>query len=149
MIALVGFGALVILATLTMTDALLRTLGWARIPGFEDVSQVVLTVLIASGLPIALYQNRHIRVDLLGRALPKRVHRSLDLFAALVVLGVFAVVTYQLVTMTWDLQQNHRVTSTLQLPVAPGWWLTAGLVALTLPAQLAVIVGIWTRRDRD
>lgn len=140
LVALLGFGALSLLAALTLTDALLRLFGLPRIPGFEDVTLVLLTALIASGFPIAVLHDRHIRVDLLGRRLGPRAGRWLDLFAGVLVLSFFLIVTIELALMTWDLHLAGRITPTLRLPTAPGWWLTTFLVALTIPAQIAVLI---------
>lgn len=65
-LALLGFAGLLLLAVMTSLDALLRSAFSAPLHGVNDVSAVVMAVVIASCIPANLAQRRNIAVEVLG-----------------------------------------------------------------------------------
>ena len=61
-LALIGFTGLLILALMTTLDVLLRWLFKAPIQGVNDISSVVMAVVIAACIPANLAFNQNIRV---------------------------------------------------------------------------------------
>ena len=141
-VALAGFSGLVVIGALTMLDGLARQFGLPRLPGFGDITQMFFAIIIASCFPAGLLHNQNISVTFLGKALGPRAEAWLEVFASLVTLIVFALLTYQFLLMTMDYQATGRVTPTILVPVAPWWWVTTVIIALCLPVQIWMV---WAR----
>lgn len=143
LIALIGFGALLVYCAVTMADALARSLGWPRVPGLGDLGEVLLPVLIASCFPAGLLQDRNIAVTLLGKALQPGLGplpgRWLTVLGASATLLIFAVVVWRLGIDSWHLVEAERVTSSAWFLAGPWWVATTILFLLALPIQLWVL----------
>lgn len=139
-LALIGFFGLVVLASMTTLDALLRSFFSAPIQGVNDVSAVVMAVVIASCIPANLAERRNISVEVLGGVLGVRPNRWLRLFSSLVVLIFIAAMAWQFVPFTEGLHDSNRRTWVLAWTVWP-WWgaATAFLIYATL-IQLSNVV---------
>jgi TRAP-type C4-dicarboxylate transport system permease small subunit len=142
-VVVIGFSGLVVIGLLTMLDAVLRHLNLPRIPGFGDLGEVVFAIVIASCFPAGLRNDQNIRITLLGDRLAPRAKPWLEVLQSVLTLVVFAAIAVQFVLMTWDLQINHRVTSTIEMPIAPWWWIATAVMAISVPVQAGVVVARW------
>jgi TRAP-type C4-dicarboxylate transport system permease small subunit len=132
-IAVIGFLGLVAIAALIFYDGVARSLGLPRIFGFSDYGEAIYPVVIASCFPAALLRGSHVAVTFLGKGLGRRGALALEAFAALVTLGFFAVMVWQLAGFTAGL--GDRETRTGVLPLQPFWVAATAVLALCLPAQ--------------
>ena len=142
-VVVIGFTGLVAIGLFTMLDAVLRHLNLPRIPGFGDVGEVVFAIVIASCFPAGLRNDQNIRITLVGDQLAPHLKPWLEVFQAILTLVVFVAIAVQFVLMTWDLQVHHRVTSTIEMPVAPWWWIATAIMAISVPVQIGVLVARW------
>ena len=138
-IATIGFTGLVIIAVLTMVDALARWWWLPRIEGFNDFNQVIFAVVIATCFPAGLLRANNVTIRFLGSALGPGPTRWLEVFGATLTLAFFSMLAWRFVFMTADYQVNYRVTETIEMPVAPWWWLTTAIMVLCVPIQVWVI----------
>lgn len=134
-LALVGFAGLLLLAAMTSLDALLRSAFSAPIQGVNDVSSVVMAVVIASCVPANLAQRRNISVEVLGAMAGPRVNQLLTIFAGLVVLAFFAVMAWKFVPYAQGMYLSGRRTWVLGWPVWPWWSAAALFLALAVLVQ--------------
>ena len=141
-IATIGFAGLAILAALTMFGSMMRWFLLPRIPGFSDVGEVIFAIVIATCFPAGLLRSNNITIKILGSGLGPAAHRWLDVFGSLMTLAFFAMLAWQFVVITADYQVNTRVTETIELPIAPWWWITTTIMLLCVPIQ------IWVLADR-
>ncbi len=137
-IAITGFAGLGLVSVLTFYDGLARYVGLPRVDGFSDYAQVAYPIVIASCFPALLLRARNVTIRFLGRALGTRGGAWLETFGSLLTLIFFAVVVWQFVLLTADYQANHRTTPTIEMALAPWWWATTALMALTVPVQAYV-----------
>lgn len=135
----IGFLGLVVIALLTTWDALARWLWLPRLPGYSDLGQVVYACIIATCFPAGLLQDHNITIRFLGRALGRRATAWLEVLGAAATLAFFALLVWQFALLTADLQKNGRVTPTLEMPLAPWWWLATAIMACTVPVQIWVL----------
>ena len=142
-VVVIGFTGLVVIGLFTMLDAVLRHLNLPRIPGFGDVGEVVFAIVIASCFPAGLRNDQNIRITLVGDRLAPGLKPWLEVLQATLTLVVFAAIAVQFVLMTWDLQAAHRVTTTIEMAVAPWWWVTTTIMAISVPVQVGVVVARW------
>lgn len=138
-LALLGFAGLLLLAVMTSLDALLRSAFSAPLHGVNDVSAVVMAVVIASCIPANLAQRRNIAVEVLGGVAGPRTHRILTLFAGLVVLAFFGVMAWKFIPYAEGMYLSGRRTWVLAWPVWP-WWAAAALFLVFAAAVQALNV---------
>ncbi len=139
-IAITGFSCLGLVAVLTFYDGFARFFGLPRVNGYSDYAQVSYSVVIASCFPALLLRGHNVTIRFLGRALGMRTNAWLETFGALLTLIFFAIIVWQFALLTADYQANHRTTRTIEMPLAPWWWATTALMALTLPVQAYVFI---------
>ena len=123
-LSLVGFVGLFLLAVMTTLDALLRSFFSAPIHGVNDVSAVVMAVVIASCIPANLADRRNISVAVLGAVLGRRSNRILTLFSSIVVLAFISLMAWEFIPYTQGMFDSNRRTWVLAWPVWP-WWSAA------------------------
>ncbi len=75
-------------------DVLLRNLGLGSFPWMLEVVEYALYGLTFAGTAAVLKHNRHVRVDLWGNAVPDRVRALSDVFVAVVMSVMTAVLLY-------------------------------------------------------
>ena len=135
-IALVGLSCLLIQAIMIVLDVLLRLILNSPIFGIEDINQLLITIILASFFPILLIDSKNITIDFLGQLLGTKIKVWLDVIGQLITLLLFILVVWQLAIFAIEVKTQH--TLILQIPIAPFWWLTTGLMAFCIPAQLVV-----------
>lgn len=140
LVALIGLIGLLFLAAMTVAEVIIRWLFNYGVPGVADVSSLVIAVSLASGFGLVCSRNRHISVRFLGEALGPRASCILDAFGALVTLGVFSVVTWQMGRYALELVTLKETTWVLLWPKAPWFMVVTLLLALTIPSQLLVFL---------
>ncbi|ABD56688.1 TRAP transporter small permease [Jannaschia sp. CCS1] len=138
-LALIGFAGLVTICLVTMYDGLARYMGLPRVYGLRDFGEVIFAVLIACSFPIGLLRNQNIAITFLGQGLGKRFGsgptRWLNLFAAILTLVAFAMITSALMDRAAGL--GDRTTRTGVMSVAPWVWGATSILCL------AVIIQVW------
>lgn len=134
-LALAGFAGLVLFAALTFYDGTARYFNWPRVSGFSDYAALWFPVVIASCFPASLMKGSHITVRLAGSWGGPGVQRWLDSFAAWVTLLVFGLVSWQLIEMTREFSAAGRTTPTIEMPVAPWWFVACAIFSLSVPVQ--------------
>jgi len=136
LIALIGLSCLLIQAIMIVIDVLLRLFLNSPLFGMEDINQLLITIILASFFPILLIDSKNITIDFLGQLLGTKFKVWLDVVGQLITLLLFILVVWQLAIFSIEVEIQH--TLILQIPIAPFWWLTSGLMALCIPAQLIV-----------
>lgn len=98
MIVLQVLGRILDLALLTIG---LDSLG-LQVPGLAELVGFLLLGATFTGLAYTLTVGGHIRVDLLHRAMPKRVQRALDVLVTVVALAITSYGTWFSVSLAYD-----------------------------------------------
>ncbi|MFN3524715.1 MAG: TRAP transporter small permease [Paracoccus sp. (in: a-proteobacteria)] len=125
-LALLGFAGLLLLASMTTLDVLLRWLFSAPIQGVNDVSAIVMAVVIASCIPANLATRQNIQVEILGPALGPAANRFLRFFSSMVTLAFIVVLAWKFIPYTEGLMTSQRRTWVLGWTIWP-WWAAATL----------------------
>ena len=125
-LALVGFAGLLVLAILTTLDVTLRWAFAYPIHGVNDVSSVVMAVVIAACIPSNLINKQSISVEVLGNAVGHRGRLVIDAFASLCTTVFIVLMAWQFVPYAADLFGNGQRTWVLAWPVWPWWFSPRG-----------------------
>jgi TRAP-type C4-dicarboxylate transport system permease small subunit len=120
-LSVVGLIALMGLATMTLTDGLMRWLANRPIEGVRDLGGLAIAVAIACCLPVALMERANIAIRL-GSLLNARLGRTLDALAAILVCALLAAAAWQFWIYAAKLARAKETTFVLQIPVAPFWF---------------------------
>jgi TRAP-type C4-dicarboxylate transport system permease small subunit len=139
-LALIGFAGLLALSCLVVADIGLRALFDYPLRGVNDVSAVVMAVVVAACIPNSLLLKQSIVIEVLGQAMGRRVRHSLDLFASLVVLGFFGVLCWQFIQYSAAIVASGERTWVLSWPVGPWWWTATAFFAVAVLAQFLVVL---------
>src|SRR3954469_7540912 len=129
--ALAALAGLMLFAMMAMIclDVLLRNTAWIpSMRGLEwsnDLSEAMLYLITMCAAPWLLRRGQHIRVDILLRAIPKRVAWACEWLADVVGLFCCVVMVWYGVKMTWASYASGSMT--VKTMVTPEWWLLAPL----------------------
>lgn len=123
-----------ITAVLVTIDVVMRNLGLGTLPWIVEVSEYSLPVATFLSAPWLLYQNAHVRVEILANALPAHVARIMDVVADTIGLAACLVLAWYGISIILD---SARIGSLIiKTLVFPEWWL---FVPLPLGALLLAI----------
>jgi tripartite ATP-independent transporter DctM subunit len=144
-IALMAVGGMLLLSILTIIDVSLRAAVNAPIPGFYELSELVMAIVIACCFPAVLATRSSLTVDFLSEKLSLRVRALLEAIGALLLLVFVLLLTWRFVLYTQGLESRNAETATLLLPVAPFWWVVTAICAFAALVQGVVFVAVTKR----
>lgn len=125
---------------LTLVDVSGRKLLDASVTGSLEVTELLLVVVIFSGLPLVSLQGEHVVFDSLDPLIPpvlKRVQQALvDLACAAALLGV----AWLMAGKAGQMAEYGDLTAQLKLPLGPFVYLMSALCAVTALVHLLLIV---------
>lgn len=139
-LSIAGVFALMMLATMTLADGLLRWLANQPIEGVRDVGAVCIAVAVSCCLPVGLMERGHISIRLGEDVLGKRAGRYLDAFGALAVEIVMIAMAWQFTVFAGKLARASETTWVLKIPTAPFWYVVAALLWIGVIVQAIVVM---------
>ena len=147
--AVLGLICLLLISAAILADALTRTAFNAPIYGLSDLLEVLTPVIVASCFPLTLAGMQNISIRFLGRALRNRAGQLVEFFGQLAALLVMAGIVWEVGRYTWKLVEHQQFTWLLHIPIWPSWILSTLLLALCLPIQTLVVVGVFENFKHD
>jgi TRAP-type C4-dicarboxylate transport system permease small subunit len=144
-LAVLGLGALLCFAVMTMADGLLRFFFARPIDAVRDVGGLVAAFAVACCIPVAIVERSNITIRFISGVIGPRAGRIADLLAAVLVEIILILMTWQFVLFANQARVTGAATWMLRIPSAPVW----GAVALVLgiSALLQMVVGLRILRD--
>jgi TRAP-type C4-dicarboxylate transport system permease small subunit len=133
LLQLLGFtmaAILFLLMLVTFIDVMGRYLFSLPLPGAFELTQILMAVLIFSGLPLVCANDVHIRVDIAHGILSNRSRRGLDIFSHLVSTVALAVLAWRLWVKAGATLAAGDQSMYLGLPMYPICYLMFVLTAL-------------------
>lgn len=143
--ALIGFFGLLILAVMTTLDIGSRWLFGAPIHGVNDVSAIVMAVVIAACVPANLAARQNITVEFLGNMFGPRGKAFFDGFGGLFTLAFVSLMAWQFIPYAIEVTNSGQTTWVLKLPIGPGWWIATALLLISVPVQLVIVLFDFSR----
>lgn len=135
-----GLGALLCFAVMTMADGLLRFFFARPIDAVRDVGGLVAAFAVACCIPVAIIERSNITIRFLATVVGARASRIADAVAAVLVEIVLILMTWQFVLFAKQTAATGTATWMLRIPSAPIWGAVA--VILGISALLQIVVGI-------
>ena len=132
-IAIFGMMALVTI------NVILRYL-WKSVPGTYDYVQLITAVCVGAAIAYTAYERGNIEIELLMERFSERVQAIVASVIMLIVLGFFAIATWQVLRLAHDMNVKGETTMTAYIPFHPFLYLIAvglGLTMVVMFSQLA------------
>ena len=143
-LAVLGLGALLCFAAMTMADGLLRFFFAHPIDAVRDVGGLVAAFAVACCIPIAIVERSNITIRFLSSIVGPRAGQIADAAAAVLIEIVLMLMTWQFVLFAEQSYATGTATWMLRVPAAPVWGAVAAILGIS--AILQIIVGVKTFR---
>ncbi len=137
-IALAAVAGMLAISILTIVDVSLRALINTPIPGFYELVELMMAVIIASCFPAVLATRSSLTVDFLGEKLPPATRQFLVTLGSGLLLAFLVVLTWRFAIYAEGVASRSAETTTLLLPVAPFWWVVTTICGFGVLVQLVV-----------
>ncbi|MFW5899033.1 MAG: TRAP transporter small permease [Jiangellaceae bacterium] len=113
-------GALIVgVMLLTVYNILGRWLFGEPFRGTIELTELAMLGIVYLGLGYAQHRDSHISVDLLYRRFRRPTRKAIDLFAAVLSVGILGLMAWQLAAYAEVLSSGGRETAARGLPLAP------------------------------
>ncbi len=139
-LAVLGLGALLCFAVMTMADGLLRFFFARPIDAVRDVGGLVAAFAVACCIPVAIVERSNITIRFVSGVIGPRAGRVADVAAAILVEIILLLMTWQFVVFAAQAQATGSATWMLRIPSAPVWAAVAAILGIS--ALLQIVVGI-------
>jgi hypothetical protein len=143
-LAVLGLGALLCFAVMTMADGLLRFFFARPIDAVRDVGGLVAAFAVACCVPVAIVERSNITIRFLSTVIGPRAGWMADVMAAVLVEIVLVLMTWQFVLFANQVRLTGTATWMLRIPSAPVWGAVAAILGIS--ALLQIVVGFKTLR---
>lgn len=120
-IAAIGLIALMMVASLTVVDAVMRRFFASNINGLSDIVEWCIVVAVSACIPAMLFGKSAITVRVVGGFLPWRAREALELIGDVLLLGTIMIIAWQLSIYAYELYRYDEVSLLLLLPKWPVW----------------------------
>lgn len=141
-VAFLGLLALMALSTVILVNAAMRWLFATPIDGVRDWEKLIVAIAVGCCLPAVMAARQNISIRFVGRLLGGRAEVALELFGALVVLVILAVLSWELQHYVWEVSARGQTTESLGMPIGPWWQVVAILFMLSTLVQLVVVASL-------
>jgi TRAP-type C4-dicarboxylate transport system permease small subunit len=141
-LAVLGLGALLCFAAMTIADGLLRFFFARPIDAVRDAGALVAAFAVACCIPVAIVERSNITIRFLSTIAGPRTGRIADVAAAILVEIILILMTWQFVVFANQARLTGTATWMLRIPAAPVW--AAVALILGISAVLQIVVGIKT-----
>jgi TRAP-type C4-dicarboxylate transport system permease small subunit len=139
-IALIGLVLLLILASATVLDVLLRWLFNKPIVQLSDTYALFMALIIAACFPLCIYYRGNVTIRFMGNAMGPRVKNIFDAFGNLITMIVFALMAWQFWLYTDQITLDGETTWVLSWPAAPWWRAVTILIIICVPVAFMTFI---------
>ena len=143
-LAVAGLTILLILATFTLFDGLLRSLANYPLDIVREIGDLVVAICSACCLPIALLHRSNITLRIFEKVLPSAGARVIDAFADVLMTIVMAAMAWQFYLFSLKTMRANDVTWALNVPKAPFWFAVDAVLWVAVLVQLFVLIQMIT-----
>lgn len=123
---ILGEVALAALVIIPVLDIIMRRLINTPLPGAYELSKLILSLMVFSGMAYCGVRGLHISVDILTSHISKRVQKYSDIIIYFFCWLTTGLISAQLFIQTIITKRGHEVSTTLGLPIYP-FMLVAGI----------------------
>ena len=137
-LSVLGLFALMVLASITLANGLLRGAFNYPIAGVVDVGGLAIAIAVSCCIPISMMERSHITFRMVSSLSPA-LGRYLDLLADVMVAVVLGLMSWQFWTYAGELVLTGERTYVLKIPAAPFWYVCGTILWIATAVQFVVI----------
>jgi len=137
-LSVLGLFALMVLASITLANGLLRWLVNQPIAGVVDVGALAIAIAVSCCIPVSMMERSHITFRPVSSLSPA-AGRVLDVFADVAVAIVLGLMAWQFWVYATELVATGERTYVLKLPAAPFWYACDVIFWIATAVQLVVV----------
>jgi TRAP-type C4-dicarboxylate transport system permease small subunit len=115
---LIGGTALTVMMLLTVSDVIMRSLGYPILGAYELVA-MLLAVVIGFTIPKVSLDKGHVIMEFLLEKLSPKGKAIMITFTRLLCIALFAIIGYNLFLIAREFNMSGEVSSTLKIPFFP------------------------------
>ena len=132
----VAMGCVAFMMLIGVVDTLSVKLGGEPLPGYFELTEVSMVLIIFFSLAYVQRERRHISMTALTESMPPKVQRSLEVLALLVAIFATFMITWAGIAAAWSsVRVGEWYPGLVQFPVYP-WKAALVLGAVTLLIKL-------------
>jgi TRAP-type transport system small permease protein len=128
--------ALFAIMALTLVDVSGRKLISTSLPGSLELTELLMVVVIFSGMPLVSLRGEHVVFDSLDPLLERSIRRAQGLVVDLIVSALLAGMAWLMWWKAGQMGDFGDTTAQLQIPQSPFVYLMSGLLAVTALVHL-------------
>lgn len=137
-ISFIGVVGMLVIASLTVTDVVLRALFNAPLTGLNEIVSLTLAMAVAACLPAGVARRIGLDIDILCRFMSAEMQARLRMVGQFVLLAFLIVLAWRVGVFARELEASRLTTIILGLPQAPFLWAVTALLAVCIPVQLVI-----------
>lgn len=137
-IAALAVFAMLVIAALTVTDAVIRSAAGLTIPGLNEVTALLLCIAVAACMPAGLAKSVSLRIEFFDAARRPGLAAVLAAIGHAVLLIFIALVSWQLAVVAIGIARSGQTTMMLGWSQSPFIWAAAILFGAATVVQLLV-----------
>lgn len=115
----IGVGIVPVMTLLMMADVVTRYVFNAGVPGAYELIEFAMAVIVGVGLAYTAIRGEHITVDLVTSRFTQRTQAVINSIASFLELGLFCLITWQLIINAEKLRASAITSPILSIPVYP------------------------------
>jgi len=139
-VAMIAIAGLMIQCLVIFVDVILRWLFSSPLLGLEDITKLLVIVVITACFPASFLNRGHIKIEFLGKGLGPRAERLLNTFGSAVLLVFITLIAWQMIVYAVDATGSGEITWIMRLPVYPAYWISALILVACVPIQAVCLV---------
>lgn len=116
---IIAAGFLAAMMVLTGVDVFLRYVFNRPVTGSYEMTEFMMPIVIAFGLAYCALEKGHVRVELVTSKLPETAQAVMNVFASLVFIGIFILLTWQTFLRAKGMFDVGQTSIVLYIPVFP------------------------------
>lgn len=141
LMAIIGGTVLFAMMGLTFIDVVLRYVFNAPLRGAFEVTELLMVMLIYSGLPLVSRHDEHVTTDLLDRYMPAAGRRVQHVIVHLICTAMLIGVTWIIWIKAGKIAAYGDTTAALQIRISPFVYLMCALIVATAVIHLVKAFG--------
>jgi TRAP-type C4-dicarboxylate transport system permease small subunit len=131
---------------LTVVDIILRNVSDYFVPGAFELVYITVCIIVFASVAYANDKKGHVVIDFVYEKFSRKGKWVVSIFSSLVLLGISAVVTWQIYLFLLRQQAANDISSWFQIPM---WTLAAlGTIAMFLHCLSVIADLIWIIKDK-
>lgn len=115
----IGLGILAVMTLLMMADVVTRYVFTLGVPGAYELIEFAMAVIVGFGLAYTAICGEHITVDFVTSRFSQRTRAVINSITSFLELGLFCLITWQVIINAEKLRDSAITSSILKIPVYP------------------------------